>query len=201
MRSLPFFALLALIFAFGAPTQAAQKEPRPGARPLYGELSYRDGREARRVWLDPAALLEFDGSDATAKLLRSLDASAVPTAYGRHRLWQLKGIDAGTALRAVEAKRPGVRLAPVYRDAPSSAGRARALTGELLLSARLGAAERARLLEKHALLQVRSLPAPTHALVVRPRGRADPLKLAETISTEPGVRQASAVWWLESKAR
>ncbi len=198
---------LALIFILLlAQSAAAASKPdngdkNAGATPLYGELSYRDGAENRRVWLDPKAFLEFDGTPAVAQLMRKLDASAKPRAIGKNRLWLLAGIDAATAREVVLRKLPKARLSPVYRDAPATTGRARALTGELIVTVRGQGPATAQFLAEHGLVLVRTLPPETHAAVVRPKKATDPLALADGLSKVDGVASATAVWWLESAPR
>ena len=172
-----------------------------GATPLFGDLAYLDGAEARHAWLDPKAFIEFDASQNVARLMLKLDASAKPLAVGKNRLWTLAGLDAATVREVLARKLPKTHVAPVYRDAPSTAGRARAMTGEVLVTMRGQATATPAFLTEYGLILVRTLPPATHAVVVRPKSETDPLALAGRLAKVDGVASVSAVWWLESAAR
>lgn len=194
-----WLAAVALVLS----ASSAQAKGKGQGDPLLGSITYVDGAQKRRVWLDPRAIAEFAASDGGAAAVKAVDpAATVAKRAGGVRLWLLSA-DVSAALEQLAARRPGQRFARVYRDAPSTAGRARALTGNLVvtLAPSVSPAAVRKLLASKRLELRRSLPAPPNTALVQPPKGSDPLALAESLAKTRGVVHATADWWLEVAVR
>jgi hypothetical protein len=182
------------------PARAKVGESVPAPR-LEARVTWQDGEERREAWIDPRAIVEFDANEAGERAVKALDSLAVGRWSGRARLWRLGRPEAGEALAKLSKSLSRGRFARVFRDAPSSSSRARALTGELVVTVSPDVTSPRKLLGERLLVVVRSLPATTHTFLVRPQAPVDPLLLASRLSGSPGVVSAVPNWWLEGAAK
>jgi len=189
---------LLLCLAGPAEAKVGASEPVP---PLEAKVTWRDGGEPREAWIDPRAIVEFEASEAGEGAVRAADPGATSRRRGRARLWHLGTPRAREVLAQLSKSMPKGCFARVYRDAPSSSSRARALTGELVVTVAPDVASPRKLLGERLLVVVRSLPATTHTFLVRPPAPVDPLVLAAKLSGARGIVSAVPDWWLEGEAK
>lgn len=174
---------------------------RVDGEPLYGELAWSEAGEARKAWLDPKAIVELDATAEGRKAVLAIDRAATSRNVGKARLWRLS-TDGGRVLEKLASTAPRGRFHAVHRDAPSTTGRARALTGELLVTVATAQVPTARKLLASKLLEVvKALPAPPGTFRVRPMARVDPIVLASKLEGAPGIVSATPNWWLEVAPR
>lgn len=165
------------------------------------KLSWNDGGELRDAWLDPRAILEFEADEAGARAVKSIDPAASGTKSGQARVWRLASMEGREAIARLSKTMPKGRFVPVYRDAPSVGSRARALTGELVVTVSSDVANPRKMLGERLLLVVRSLPSSPNSFLVRPPAAVDPIKLASRLTGSRGVVSAVPNWWLEGAAK
>ena len=151
---------------------------RVDGEPLYGEVTWSDGGDARKAWLDPKAIVELDAGDKGRKAVLAIDPKATSRTIGKARLWRLS-VDGARVIEKLAATQPAGRFMAVYRDAPSTTGRARALTGELIVTVTSDQVTTARKLFASRLLTlVKPLPAPPGTFRVKPMAKVDPIALS-----------------------
>lgn len=190
------------------------KSKPPAAAPLQQSYTWQDGKRQHTVWLDPQWLAEFNAgkkpaagkSGAAAATVKAINtrARAVGKPKGGAQLWHMgEGPTSEQTAQSLMAKSAANSVSagysPVFRDGASSAGRMRALPGNVIVHldpAWDRAAVDAWALNKQLPI-VSKLPLAGNVYVLKtPPGLAS-LTTANALLQAGDVISAMPNWWQE----
>ena len=176
------------------------------AAPLSQAYVWYDGDREQRVWLNPEVMAEFDPSPEGENRLKSAHSSAriMPTKHkqGAVRFWQLDNT-AETAIRGLKATHPTGKYSAVLHDAPTSAGRMRALPGNVIVFLNPQWNETAvnNWLRARKLEIVKKLEIGPNIYVIKTGPGLEALETANALYRSGEVTAAFPDWWQEVTTR
>ena len=176
------------------------------AAPLSQAYVWYDGDREQRVWLNPEVVAEFNPSPEGENSLKSVYSSArvVPTKHnqGVVRFWQLDNT-AETAIRSLKARHPAGKYSAVVHDAPTSAGRMRALPGNVIVFLNPQWNETAvnNWLRARKLEIVKKLEIGPNIYLIKTEPGLEALETANALYRSGEVTAAFPDWWQEVTTR
>lgn len=168
-----------------------------------------DGKQERKVWLNPNLVAEFYGSKNTAakSAVKKVYADAVLVPMRRSgsvRLWSLQSsVTSEAAVRALTAVGPTGSYSPVLHDGPNATGRKRALPGNIIVYLNPGwdAAAINSWLSQHKLEIVKKLEIGRNIYVIKTGPGLEALTTANALHQSGDVVAAFPDWWQEVTTR
>lgn len=98
--------------------------------------TWYDGNKAKKIWLNPNLIAEFDPKPAHHKQSKNLATSATPIKSKQRgmRLWRLKtGSTSKSNMHQLKQTLPAGKISPVLHDGPSDSTHKRALPGNIIV--------------------------------------------------------------------
>jgi hypothetical protein len=177
------------------------------ATPLTQSYTWYDGEREQTVWINPALVAEFNPStteDKSALKQVQPSARALPGKGAGMRLWQLDGATAPAGMmRSLNTGHPQGKYSPVLHDTPSSAGRMRALPGNIIVyfNPTWSEAQISAWIGSRGLNVVKKLDIGTNIYIIKTDPGLAALELANTLYRSGEVVAAFPDWWQETATR
>lgn len=200
--------LMALLAAVLSNTACAM-EPKMTmnkSTPLTQAYVWYDGDREQKVWLNPQVVAEFNPGPQGEGAMKSASAGAkiIPTQHPQAsiRLWQL-GNAMETTMRNIAVRNPQGKYSAVMHDAPTSAGRMRALPGNIIvyLNPQWDAAAVNTWLSTRKLKIVKKLEIGPNIYVIQTGPGMEALTTANALYRSGEVKAAFPDWWQEVTTR
>jgi hypothetical protein len=198
--------LLSAVLSLNAACATEPKQASAQSTPLTQSHVWYDGDREQQVWLNPQVVAEFEPSAEGEKSVKSINPSAaVLPAKHNHagiRLWQVDNSDE-SAIRNLKAMHPQGRYSAVMHDGPSSAGRMRALPGNIIvyLNPQWSDAEANSWLGAHKLEVLKKLEIGPNIYVIKTGPGLEALNTANALYRSGEVKAAFPDWWQEVTTR
>ncbi len=168
-----------------------------------------DGKQERKIWLNPNLVAEFHGGKNTAakSTVKTVYADAVPVPMRRSgsvRLWNLgSGVNSESAVRTLATANAAGNYSPVLHDGPSATGRKRALPGNIIvyLKPDWDAAAISAWVSQHQLEIVKKLEIGPNIYVIKTGPGLEALNTANALHQSGEVVAAFPDWWQEVATR
>jgi len=196
---------LVLLFVATSLNVACAVEPNKGAgksAPLTQAYTWYDGDREQRVWLNPDVMAEFNPDQQGEASVKSASSSArvLSTRHKQSaiRLWQIDS-SAVAATRSLKASHPQGSYSPVLHDGPNSAGRMRALPGNIIvhLDPQWDAAAVQTWLTSRKLEVVKKLEIGPNIYLIKTGPGLEALDAANALYQSGEVKAAYPDWWQE----
>jgi hypothetical protein len=183
---------------------AGSKNTQSKAVKLQQTYVWYDGKQERQIWLDPGLLAEFNPVQGSivGSTVKSLYPEAVPVSklHGSVRFWRLgSGSRSDAAARKLSSVNQSRSYSPVLRDGPTTAGRMRALPGNIIVYLNPGwdSAAVNDWASQHQLEIVKKLEIGPNIYVIKTGPGIDALNTANTLYKSGDVIAAFPDWWEE----
>lgn len=200
---------LVLLFVATSLNVACAMEPNKASgksAPLTQAYTWYDGDREQRVWLNPDVVAEFNPDQKGESSVKSASSSArvLPTRHKQSaiRLWQTDNSAVATT-RSLKASHPQGSYSPVLHDGPNSAGRMRALPGNIIvhLDPQWDEATIQTWLGSHQLEVVKKLEIGPNIYLIKTGPGLDALDAANALYRSGEVKAAYPDWWQEVTTR
>lgn len=194
--------ILALLLPFNMTHAAEPKQAGVNSQPFSQAYVWYDGNRERQIWLNPQAVAEFNPSaegEASVKQV-SPAATELPVKHAQQsvRFWQMDNAG-NNAARSLRASHPQGKYSAVFHDGPNSAGRMRALPGNIIvyLDPQWDSAAVKQWLGRHKLEVVNKLEIGPNIYVIKTGPGMEALDTANALYRSGEVKAAFPDWWLE----
>jgi len=204
-------ALCCTVFLIGSMislVSAADKNISAKSGQLQQSYVWYDGSEERQVWLDPGVIAELNANKTkqAQSAIKNVSADASPLSSRRSsvRVWKLgKGMDSTAALKALKDAGHGGNYSPVFREGRTSAGRMRALPGNIIvyLDPSWDDSAVAAWAKQNGLSIIKKLEIGPNIFVIKTAPGFDALNTANALYKSGQVVAAFPDWWVEVSTR
>lgn len=190
--------LLSLNVAYAADTKQAGIQ----FQPFVQSYVWYDGNRERQLWLNPQAVAEFNPGPEGEASVKKINPAAteLPTRHPQQsvRFWQMDNT-ADNAARSLRASNPQGRYSAVFHDGPNSAGRMRALPGNIIvyLDPQWSNAIVKQWLSGHKLEVVKKLEIGPNIYLIKTGPGIEALDTANALYRSGEVKAAFPDWWQE----
>ncbi len=199
-------AAMSFVLSMNVACATDSKNTMNKSTPLSQAYVWYDGDREQQVWLNPGVVAEFNPGPESASPLKSAYSGAriVPTKHKQAvvRLWQLDNT-AETAIRSLKASHPAGKYSAVLHDGPTSAGRMRALPGNIIvyLNPQWSQAAVNNWLSARKLEMVKKLEIGPNIYVIKTGPGLEALETANALYRSGEVTAAFPDWWQEVATR
>jgi len=164
--------------------------------------TWYDGNKAKKIWLNPDLIAEFDPKPATHRQSKNLAASASPVKMKQRgiKLWRLKtGVTSKSNMQQLRQQLPAAKISQVLHDGPSDATHKRALPGNIIvhLDPNWDQQRAMTWLNQHALQIEKPLNIGPNIFIVKTGPGLEALEKANEIYLTGEVVAAYPDWWQE----
>ena len=200
------FAALSFVLSLNVAFATESKKTMNKSTPLSQAYVWYDGDREQQVWLNPGIVAEFNpGPESKSRLKRAYsDARIAPTKHKQAviRLWQLDNT-AETVIRSLKASHPAGKYSPVLHDGSTSAGRKRALPGNVIvyLNPQWDQVAVNNWLSSRKLEMVKKLEIGPNIYVIKTGPGLEALETANALYRSGEVTAAFPDWWQEVATR
>lgn len=198
--------LLSAILFLNLASAAELKKGMSKSAPLTQSYVWYDGDRERQGWLNPQIVAEFNPGPQGESSIKSVHAAAQVMNTKRRqaavRLWKLNDT-AATVIRSLKTIHPQGKYSPVLHDGPGSAGRMRALPGNIIvyLDPQWDAAAVSNWLSSRKLEIVKKLEIGPNIYVIKTGPGMEALDTANALYLSGEVKAAFPDWWQEVATR
>ena len=206
MLAVLLFTILFSAVTLNAACAMESKTAISNSAPLTQAYTWYDGDREQQVWLNPQVVAEFNPGPQGESSIMSADTAAriMPTKHEQAavRLWQLRDT-AENAMRSLKSIHPQGRYSVVLHDGPNSAGRMRALPGNVIiyLDSQWDEEAVSNWLSERNLEIVKKLEFGPNIYVIKTGPGIEALETANSLYLSGEVKAAFPDWWQEVSTR
>lgn len=164
--------------------------------------TWYDGNKAKKIWLNPNLIAEFDPKPASHSQSKNLAASASPIQIKQRgiKLWRLNtGVTSKANMQQLRQKLPAGKISQILHDGPSESAHKRALPGNIIvhLDPNWNPQQVKAWFEQHALQIEKPLNIGPNIFIVKTGPGLEALEKANELYLSGEVVAAYPNWWQE----